>query len=153
MPDQLLTDYLFVLVFLLVGFVFAVVPIALAFFITPRGLGLRKLVTYESGMPPIGGAWIQFGVAYYLFALIFPRPHRVVLKWPWVTRAIYVVPYAVYPVYLAAVWPGSSRHSMVVSAVPGCPSWLHSAFRLVGRKELHVCTISRLLVRGSRTTR
>jgi NADH-quinone oxidoreductase subunit A len=71
MPDQLLTDYLFVLVFLLVGFVFAVVPIALAFFITPRGLGLRKLVTYESGMPPIGGAWIQFGVAYYLFALIF----------------------------------------------------------------------------------
>lgn len=71
MPDQLLTDYLFVLVFLLVGFVFAVVPIVLAFFITPRGLGLRKLVTYESGMPPIGGAWIQFGVAYYLFALIF----------------------------------------------------------------------------------
>ena len=71
MPGQLLTDYLFVLVFLLAGFVFAVVPIVLAFFITPRGLGARKLVSYESGMMPIGGAWIQFGVTYYLFALIF----------------------------------------------------------------------------------
>ncbi len=71
MPSQLLTDYLFVWVFLLVGFVFAIIPIALAFLITPRGLGLKKLVSYESGMAPIGQAWIQFGVAYYLFALIF----------------------------------------------------------------------------------
>ena len=28
-------------------------------------------MTYESGIVPTGQAWIQFGVAYYLFALIF----------------------------------------------------------------------------------
>lgn len=71
MPQGLLVDYLFVLAFLVVGLLFAVVPIVLAYVITPRGVGLRKLVSYESGMQPIGQAWIQFGVTYYLFALIF----------------------------------------------------------------------------------
>jgi NADH-quinone oxidoreductase subunit A len=71
MPQHLLVDYFFVLAFLVVGFVFAVIPIFLAFFIAPRGIGLKKLVSYESGMMPIGQAWIKFGVTYYLFALIF----------------------------------------------------------------------------------
>jgi len=71
MPPHLLTDYLFVLVFLLVGFIFATVPVLLALLITPRGVGLKKLVSYESGIAPIGQAWIQFGVSYYLFALVF----------------------------------------------------------------------------------
>ncbi len=71
MPPHLLTDYLFVLVFLLVGFVFATIPVLLAVLITPRGTGLKKLISYESGMIPIGQAWIQFGVSYYLFALVF----------------------------------------------------------------------------------
>lgn len=71
MPPHLMTDYLFVLIFLLAGFAFALIPVLLAHLITPRGLGLKKLITYESGIIPIGQAWIQFGVAYYLFALIF----------------------------------------------------------------------------------
>ena len=33
-------------------------------------LGEREL-TYESGMEPIGGAWIQFNIRYYMFALVF----------------------------------------------------------------------------------
>jgi NADH-quinone oxidoreductase subunit A len=70
-PGPVPTDYLFVLVFLCAGLVFALIPIALAYLIAPRGHGAKKLVSYESGMMPIGQAWIQFGVAYYLFALIF----------------------------------------------------------------------------------
>ena len=31
----------------------------------------RKELTYESGMEPIGGAWIQFNIRYYMFALVF----------------------------------------------------------------------------------
>ena len=33
-------------------------------------MGEREL-TYESGMEPIGGAWIQFNIRYYMFALVF----------------------------------------------------------------------------------
>jgi NADH:ubiquinone oxidoreductase subunit 3 (subunit A) len=71
MPSQVLTDYFFVLVFVVGGFIFALVPIVLAYFISPRAVGADKYITYESGMIPIGQAWIQFGVAYYLYALIF----------------------------------------------------------------------------------
>jgi NAD(P)H-quinone oxidoreductase subunit 3 len=35
-------------------------------------LSASKLrTTYESGMEPIGGAWIQFNIRYYMFALVF----------------------------------------------------------------------------------
>jgi NAD(P)H-quinone oxidoreductase subunit 3 len=32
---------------------------------------LARDLTYESGMEPIGGAWIQFNIRYYMFALVF----------------------------------------------------------------------------------
>jgi NADH-quinone oxidoreductase subunit A len=37
----------------------------------PRTRGERRLASYESGMPPIGTAWMQFGASYYIFCLIF----------------------------------------------------------------------------------
>jgi len=30
-----------------------------------------KLVTYESGETPLGSAWVQFPLAFYIFALLF----------------------------------------------------------------------------------
>lgn len=53
------------------------------------------------------GAYMLFWIAGLHFALVFPRPHPIVQRRPWVTRLIYVVPYALYPIYLAAMWPGS----------------------------------------------
>jgi NADH-quinone oxidoreductase subunit A len=69
--NQLLLNYFFVLVFVIVGFAFALIPLVIAYFISPRAVGADKLISYESGITPIGQAWIQFGVAYYLYALIF----------------------------------------------------------------------------------
>lgn len=37
----------------------------------PTRQGVERLTTYESGMEPIGGAWIQFNIRYYMFALVF----------------------------------------------------------------------------------
>jgi NADH-quinone oxidoreductase subunit A len=71
MLETTLQNYSYVLAFLGVGFVFAMIPLILAVFITPRGLGLHKRFSYESGILPEGGAWIQFEVSYYLYALIF----------------------------------------------------------------------------------
>ncbi|MBW2059990.1 MAG: NADH-quinone oxidoreductase subunit A [Deltaproteobacteria bacterium] len=71
MAAFLLKDYFFVLIFFLVGIAFAAVPLILAALITPKTIGQDTLKTYESGMLPFGSAWVQFGVAYYLFALIF----------------------------------------------------------------------------------
>lgn len=71
MATFLLADYFFVLLFFLVAFGFAAVPLVIAVFISPRTIGRDSLKTYESGILPVGSAWIQFGVSYYLFALIF----------------------------------------------------------------------------------
>jgi len=71
MPEAVLRDYLYVLAFLLVAVGFAVAPLAISYLIAPRGWGKMRDTTYETGMPPIGSAWIQFGVYFYLYALIF----------------------------------------------------------------------------------
>lgn len=52
----------------------SIIPI-LAFFIS-RVLALiskgpEKLSSYESGIEPMGDAWLQFRIRYYMFALVF----------------------------------------------------------------------------------
>ncbi len=39
--------------------------------ISPKSQDGERKLTYESGMEPIGGAWIQFNIRYYMFALVF----------------------------------------------------------------------------------
>ena len=68
---SLLHDYSYVLGFLIIGIGFVVVNTLLPLFISHRSRGERASDPYESGEVPIGGAWIQFDINYYLFALIF----------------------------------------------------------------------------------
>jgi NADH:ubiquinone oxidoreductase subunit 3 (subunit A) len=37
----------------------------------PSRASEEKLTTYECGEEPVGGAWIQFNIRFYVFALIF----------------------------------------------------------------------------------
>ena len=68
---SLLQDYAYVLVFLTVGVAFVVVNYFIPQLISPRSTGERRRSPYESGEVPVGSAWIQFDISYYLFALIF----------------------------------------------------------------------------------
>jgi NADH-quinone oxidoreductase subunit A len=54
---------------LIVGF--AVVSLAVAHLLRPARPDAVKLANYECGAEPIGSAWIQFPVGFYLVALIF----------------------------------------------------------------------------------
>ncbi|KAK4362680.1 hypothetical protein RND71_017921 [Anisodus tanguticus] len=63
------------------------VPI-LAFFISgvlaPISNGPEKLSTYESGIEPMGDAWLQFRIRYYMFALVFVIfDVEMVFLYPW----------------------------------------------------------------------
>jgi NADH-quinone oxidoreductase subunit A len=66
-----LSDYSYVLVFLLVGVLFGMAFTTFPYLLTPRSRGKKTFSTYESGEDTIGSAWVQFDVIYYLFALIF----------------------------------------------------------------------------------
>lgn len=68
---SLLHDYSYVLIFLLIGIAFVLVNYLIPQIIGHKSLGAQTSSTYESGEVPIGSAWIQFDISYYLFALIF----------------------------------------------------------------------------------
>ena len=70
-PKSLQTDFLAVALYLTAALVFAIVPLILSHLIVKRSAGEFRGATYESGMETIGSAWIQFTVAYYIYALIF----------------------------------------------------------------------------------
>ncbi len=54
------------------------------------------------------GVYTLFWVGLLHFALVFPQPHPVVVKRPWVIPLIYIVPYALSFAYFAGVWPGTA---------------------------------------------
>ncbi len=69
--QKLMTDFLAVALYLLAGLAFAIVPIIVSRLVSRRSHGALRAATYESGMETIGSAWIQFTIAYYIYALIF----------------------------------------------------------------------------------
>ncbi|MBM3275402.1 MAG: NADH-quinone oxidoreductase subunit A [Candidatus Sericytochromatia bacterium] len=77
--------YLAVVIYL--GFIiaFAVVSLAIARFLSPRRPFASKLQSYECGAEPIGQAWVQFPVGFYLVALVFiVFDALAVFLFPWV---------------------------------------------------------------------
>jgi NADH-quinone oxidoreductase subunit A len=63
--------YVPVVIFAVLIVAFAVVSLAVARLLRPARPDLVKLDNYECGAEPIGSAWIQFPVGFYLVALIF----------------------------------------------------------------------------------
>ncbi|MFI5210847.1 MAG: NADH-quinone oxidoreductase subunit A, partial [Gemmatimonadales bacterium] len=63
--------YRYVIAFLALGIVLGAVAVLVPRLIAPRGEGRDTLKTYESGIIPERGAWRQFSLAYYLYALLY----------------------------------------------------------------------------------
>jgi NAD(P)H-quinone oxidoreductase subunit 3 len=57
--------------FLLIAAAVPVLALVTNKLVAPKSRGGERELTYESGMEPIGGAWIQFNIRYYMFALVF----------------------------------------------------------------------------------
>jgi len=66
-----LSGYEYFLGFLIICSLVPVLALGGSRLVQSRGLGPERRTTYESGMEPIGGAWIQFNIRYYMFALVF----------------------------------------------------------------------------------
>tara|TARA_Y100001968_G_scaffold272812_1_gene265217 strand:+ start:1872 stop:2234 length:363 start_codon:yes stop_codon:yes gene_type:complete len=66
-----LEGYDYFLGFLLLSAAVPVISLVTNKLISPSSKAGERQLTYESGMEPIGGAWIQFNIRYYMFALVF----------------------------------------------------------------------------------
>jgi NADH:ubiquinone oxidoreductase subunit 3 (subunit A) len=65
------SEYVAVSIFAAMIVAFAIVSLAVATLLRPRRPDAVKLMNYECGAEPIGSAWIQFPVGFYLVALVF----------------------------------------------------------------------------------
>ncbi len=84
-----------VLIFVLVGFVFAGIALAVAKILRPSNPSPTKMSTYECGEVPIGSSWVRFNIRFYLIALFFLIfDVEVVFLFPWavVFKQLYPIP-------------------------------------------------------------
>src|SRR5581483_2000251 len=85
------SGYLPVLLFLAMIIAFGGVSLAVAALVRPSRPTAVKLENYECGPEPIGPAWVQFPIGFYLVALVFiVFDALVVFLFPWalVLRAL-----------------------------------------------------------------
>ena len=80
-----MSEYLAVSIFAGLLVAFAVVSLAAAWLLRPSRPDAVKLENYECGAEPIGSAWVQFPVGFYLVALVF-----IVVD----ALAVFVIPWA-----------------------------------------------------------
>jgi NAD(P)H-quinone oxidoreductase subunit 3 len=66
-----LSGYEYLLGFLIICCLVPVLALTASKLLRPSNRGPERRTTYESGMEPMGGAWIQFNIRYYMFALVF----------------------------------------------------------------------------------
>jgi NADH-quinone oxidoreductase subunit A len=64
-------SWLYIGLFLIIGVIVPIVPIAFSALIAPRKPNPVKQSTYECGMETVGDSWVQFKAQYYVFALVF----------------------------------------------------------------------------------
>jgi NADH-quinone oxidoreductase subunit A len=84
--SDFLRSYLTVVVFAVAAAVLVGGILGLSRLIQPRHLTSEKLISYESGVDPLGGGWSQSQVRYYIFALLFVM---------FDVEAIFIFPWAV----------------------------------------------------------
>ena len=82
-----LRSYLTVVWFGLAAFLVAGLLLGLASLLRPVRPTREKLITYESGVDPVGEGWSQSQIRYYVFALLFVIfDVEAVFIFPWATQ-------------------------------------------------------------------
>ena len=67
----MLNNWLYIGLFLIIATIVPAVAVILPKLVAPKKPNAIKQEIYECGMEPVGGAWVQFKVQYYIFALVF----------------------------------------------------------------------------------
>lgn len=63
--------YLYAAIMLAAGFGFVILTMTLVNILAPHKRTKEKLQPYESGETPIGNAWVQYPIGFFIFALLF----------------------------------------------------------------------------------
>lgn len=84
--DQYISEFGSVLLFIIGAGLFVAITLFVSSLIRPSRPGDEKLTAYESGEEPVGPAWTQFNIRFYIVALIFLLFEvEIILLFPWST--------------------------------------------------------------------
>ena len=85
MPGSYLpTEYLPVLVFMVVAVGFGLGLLVFGYLVRPRRPYKEKLMPYESGLDPVGEPRVRFAIRYYVIAMLFVVfDVEAVFMYPW----------------------------------------------------------------------
>ncbi len=84
--DVYLSGFGEVLLFIIGGILFILMSLFISWVLRPNRPNAEKYATYESGEEPVGAAWTQFNVRFYIIALIFLLFEvELVFLFPWAT--------------------------------------------------------------------
>ena len=85
--SEFLRSYLVVFWFGLTALLLASLLLGISVLIRPNKPNREKLLTYESGVDPVGEGWSQSQIRYYVFALLFVIfDVEAVFIFPWATQ-------------------------------------------------------------------
>nr|YP_010265853.1 NADH dehydrogenase subunit C [Botrychium ternatum]UHY94422.1 NADH dehydrogenase subunit C [Botrychium ternatum] len=123
-------------IFLLISGFVPVLAFSISGLLAPIGKRPEKLTSYESGIEPMGDAWIQFQIRYYMFALVFVVfDVETVFPYPWATsfNELGVSAFAEVPTFVSILIVGlvyawrkgalewSQQDSRIVVGIPTIP--------------------------------
>jgi NADH-quinone oxidoreductase subunit A len=84
--QYIISEFGQILLFLIAGILFLSLSFLVARLVRPNRPNEQKLETYESGEQPLGTAWSQFNMRFYIVALIFILFEvEIVFLFPWAT--------------------------------------------------------------------
>ncbi len=66
-----MAEFLGVLLFIVAGFAFVGLALFISSLVRPSKFSAEKVMSYECGENPVGSAWVQFNIRFYVFALAF----------------------------------------------------------------------------------
>ncbi|MCC6259224.1 MAG: NADH-quinone oxidoreductase subunit A [Anaerolineales bacterium] len=82
-----MNEWLYVALFMIVGAIIPIGAILAGAILSPKKPNPIKQSTYECGIEPVGDAWVQFKVQYYIFALVFlVFDVEAVFLFPWAVK-------------------------------------------------------------------
>jgi NADH-quinone oxidoreductase subunit A len=85
--DEILNNYLPVVLLMIIGVAFVVVSLFMSRMLRPSAKTKEKLSTYECAEVPIGDARIHFNIQYYLLVIVFLIfDVEVLFLYPWAVQ-------------------------------------------------------------------
>lgn len=109
MNSMLDSGYIFIGIYLIVAIGFALFPIILARIVNPKKHNPLKNEPYECGLKMMGDPWIQFGVQYYIYALVFVVfDVEILFVYPWAVsfKELGILGFIEMAIFLAILFAG-----------------------------------------------